>query len=194
VAELARACAERLPSRVGGTSMPEEMALFLSLFRGTVNPSSATIQSSILPIPCKTLSPSPLPCYPLPCTPNSIPAPSLTRTWPPFRPALPNLLTFQRSNVPTIFDLTPSKPPHPNPLLSCQQTASVNPLFATLTKLPASVANKRLTEGLTLLDATLTKNRGVGATAFPRFNHSARSAGNAGPQILNRRPRFPHPS
>jgi hypothetical protein len=35
--------------------------------RRAVNPSSATIQSSILPIPWKTLSPSPLPCYPLPC-------------------------------------------------------------------------------------------------------------------------------
>jgi hypothetical protein len=190
VAELARACAERLPSRVGGTSMPEEMALFLSLFRGTVNPSSAIIQSSILPIPCKTLSPSPLPCYPLPCTPNSIPAPSLTRTWPPFRPALPNLLTFQPAN-----DVqTPSNSSHPWPLLSRQRTAPVNPLSATLMKLPASVANKRLTAKLTPLAATLTKNRGVGVAAFQRFNRSARSAGIAGPQILVRGPRFPHTS
>ena len=36
----------------------------------------------------------------------------------------------------------------------------VSALDATLTYLPASVANKRLTSSLSLLDATLTKNRG----------------------------------
>jgi len=40
---------------------------------------------------------------------------------------------------------------------------SVTPLAATLRDLPASVANKRLTETLTPLDATLTKNTGVGS-------------------------------
>src|SRR6266849_8574854 len=39
----------------------------------------------------------------------------------------------------------------------------LSPLSATLTHLPASVANKRLTTGLSPLAATLTKNRGVGA-------------------------------
>jgi hypothetical protein len=37
---------------------------------------------------------------------------------------------------------------------------------ATLMNSPGSVANKRLTEWLTPLDATLTKNRGVGAPPF----------------------------
>ena len=58
--------------------------------------------------------------------------------------------------------LTLSQSPYPTPLLFCQQTAPINPLLATLMDLPASVANKRLTESLTLLDATLTKNTGVG--------------------------------
>jgi hypothetical protein len=128
-----------------------------------VDPSSATIRSSFLPIPCKTLSPSPLPCYPLPCTSKPTRArPSPNRTWPPSRSAFPNLQTFQRSNVPTIFDLTPSKFPHLSSLLSRQHNAPVNPLAATLMKRPASVANKRLTVKLTPLDATLTKNRGWG--------------------------------
>jgi hypothetical protein len=54
-----------------------------------------------------------------------------------------------------------SKSSHPVPLLSRQQPALLNPLAATLMNLPASAANKRLTAGLTPLDATLTKNRGV---------------------------------
>jgi hypothetical protein len=58
--------------------------------------------------------------------------------------------------------LTLSQSPYPTPLLFCQQTSPINPLLATLMDLPASVANKRLTESLTLLDATLTKNTGVG--------------------------------
>src|SRR5882762_8214701 len=44
--------------------------------------------------------------------------------------------------------------------------SSLSPLDATLIVLPASVANKRLTVELNLLDATLTKNRGVGAPPF----------------------------
>jgi|SRR5712692_4805533 len=39
--------------------------------------------------------------------------------------------------------------------------APVTPLAATLTDIPASVANKGLTSELSPLDATLTKNRGV---------------------------------
>src|SRR6267378_6374805 len=58
----------------------------------------------------------------------------------------------------------PFSPPnlsHPLALLSRQQCAPVSPLAATLMDLLASVAYKRLTAGLTPLNATLTKNRGV---------------------------------
>ena len=41
-------------------------------------------------------------------------------------------------------------------------TIPLSPLPATLIGAPASVANKRLTAQLNLLDATLTKNRGMG--------------------------------
>jgi hypothetical protein len=149
-------------SSFSGVAYPFAILLFAkggSLFASpctttAINPSSATIQSSILPIPCKSLSPSRLPCYPLPCIPYRIPEPS-------FLSALPNLSTFQRSNVPTIFDLISPKSSHPRPLLSRQQSASVNPLTATLMKSLATVVSKRLTAKLNPLDATLTKNRGV---------------------------------
>src|SRR6266404_4440054 len=58
--------------------------------------------------------------------------------------------------------LTPPKSSHPSQLLYRQQSAPISPLAATLMNLPASVANKRLTVGLSPLDATLTKNRGWG--------------------------------
>src|SRR5216684_1419181 len=63
--------------------------------------------------------------------------------------------------------LTPPESSHPSRLLSRQHNALVSPLAATLMNLPASVANKRLTGKLTPLDATLTKNRGVGYPAMP---------------------------
>jgi len=63
--------------------------------------------------------------------------------------------------------LTPPESSHPAQLLSRQQSAPVNPLAATLMDLPASVANKRLTAGLSPLDATLTKNRGGGHSRLP---------------------------
>src|SRR6266699_5689472 len=56
--------------------------------------------------------------------------------------------------------LTPPKSSHPRPLLSRQQPAPISPLAATLMDSPASVANKRLTSGLSPLNATLTKYRG----------------------------------
>src|SRR6266481_6027802 len=56
--------------------------------------------------------------------------------------------------------LTPPKSSHPTQFLSRPQSAPVSPLTATLMHPPASVANKRLTAGLSSLDATLTKNRG----------------------------------
>src|SRR5712664_2782109 len=59
--------------------------------------------------------------------------------------------------------LAPPKYSHPRPLLSCQHFVPISPLDATLMESPASVANKRLTARLSLLAATLTKNRGVGA-------------------------------
>ena len=58
--------------------------------------------------------------------------------------------------------LTSSRFSHPTQLLSRQQSAPVSPLTATLMNLSASIANKELTENLSLLDSTLTKNRGEG--------------------------------
>src|SRR5260370_504431 len=52
--------------------------------------------------------------------------------------------------------LTLPKSSHPTQFLSRQQSAPVSPLAATLMHPPASVANKRLTAGLSSLDATLT--------------------------------------
>src|SRR5467141_588136 len=57
--------------------------------------------------------------------------------------------------------LTPPKSSHPTQFLARPQSAPVSPLAATLMHPPASVANKRLTAGLSSLDATLTKNRGT---------------------------------
>jgi hypothetical protein len=68
--------------------------------------------------------------------------------------------------------LTSPKSPHPSELLSRQQSTPVNPLAATLMDLPASVANKRLTAGLSPLNATLTKNGGEGAlSTSQRLSH-----------------------
>src|ERR1700693_5663634 len=67
--------------------------------------------------------------------------------------------------------LTPPNFFHPKSLLSRQQFAPLTPLAATLMNSPASVANKRLMRCLNPLDATLTKNRGVGAAPF-RFGLS----------------------
>ena len=47
-------------------------------------------------------------------------------------------------------------------LLHFVASSSLSPLSATFTRLPASVANKRLTERLNPLDATFTRNRGWG--------------------------------
>src|SRR3981081_1001021 len=62
--------------------------------------------------------------------------------------------------------ITPSKPSYPTQLPFRQHFAHVSPLDATLMLSPASVANKRLRAKLNPLDATLTKNRGVGAPPF----------------------------
>src|SRR6266481_3775601 len=62
--------------------------------------------------------------------------------------------------------LTPSKPSHPKQLPFRQHFVRVSPLPATLMVFPASVANKRLTAELNPLDATFTKNRGVGSPPF----------------------------
>ena len=83
---------------------------------------------------------------------------------------------------------SPPKSSHPRPLLSRQQHAPVSPLAATLMDLPASVANKRLTQKLSPLDSALTKNRGVGGAMVnqppPAFNarsHNSQS-GTRSPQ------------
>src|SRR5580704_5353254 len=46
------------------------------------------------------------------------------------------------------------------PCPSPTPTVSLSPLDATLTNLPVTIANKRLTKTLSPLDATLTKYRG----------------------------------
>ena len=56
--------------------------------------------------------------------------------------------------------LTSSEFFHRTQLPSRQQSTAVNPLAATLMDFPASVANRRLTPGLSPLDATLTKKQG----------------------------------
>jgi hypothetical protein len=79
-----------------------------------------------------------------------------------------NLQTFQRANdrSSNTLEIFPS---HTFPLLTTAHP--VSPLAATLMELPASAANKGLTEILTPLDATLTKNRGVGPSlTFQRSN------------------------
>jgi hypothetical protein len=85
-----------------------------------------------------------------------------------FCPSQPsNLQTFQRANALSasrtqLLDAiqTPSNACHPRPLPSRQHRSPLSPLSAPLTDHRTSVANKRLTENLTPLDATLTKNRG----------------------------------
>ncbi len=59
--------------------------------------------------------------------------------------------------------LTLTNSSHRSPLLSRQQIAPLTPLAATLMDFPASVANKRLTAGLSPLAATLTENREEGS-------------------------------
>ena len=58
--------------------------------------------------------------------------------------------------------LPPSKSSNPAQLPFYKYIAPVNPLDATLAKLSTSVANKKLTGALTLLDATLTQKVGAG--------------------------------
>src|SRR6266446_5565486 len=55
---------------------------------------------------------------------------------------------------------------HPTQLLPRRHSVRVSPLAATLMVPLASVANKRLTVGVSPLDATLTKNRGEGVLFF----------------------------
>ena len=71
--------------------------------------------------------------------------------------------------------LTSSESYHPIQLPSRQRPAPLNPLAATLMDFHASVANKRLTPGLSPLAATLTKNRGVGSVIvnqLPLFSNA----------------------
>jgi hypothetical protein len=83
---------------------------------------------------------------------------------------------------------------HPRPLLSRQQSVGLSPLHATLMGLPASVANKRLTENLTPLDATLTKNTGVTSfqpKAFPSSRPASqtfRPSGDSSPRVFSLTP------
>jgi hypothetical protein len=56
-----------------------------------------------------------------------------------------------------------------------QRTCILTPLSATLMRHPASVANKRLTAWLNLLDATLTKNTGGRGRCHSRALRASRS-------------------
>src|SRR6266478_3075324 len=76
-----------------------------------------------------------------------------------------NVQTFQHSNPRYgsrmhLRDFQTSFTPKAFPC-HASENSPVSPLAATLMDLPASVANKRLTVGVSPLDATLTKNRGV---------------------------------
>jgi len=81
----------------------------------------------------------------------------------------------QPSNLPTCQHendvQTPSNSSHPWPLLFRQHNASISPLAATLMESPANIANKRLTANLTPLDATLTKNSGVGVPSISQHSN-----------------------
>jgi hypothetical protein len=63
--------------------------------------------------------------------------------------------------APHVVLRTPPRSSHLRRLLSRQHPARVSPLAATLMNLPTNVANKRLTAGLSPLDATLTRKRGI---------------------------------
>jgi hypothetical protein len=90
---------------------------------------------------------------------------------------------------------TPSKASHTRALLY-RQRAPLSPLAATLTDHPATVVNKRLAASLTPLDATLTKNQGVGASlTFQPSNVQMRSlhpACSCGTRSDPRPNSFPH--
>src|SRR6266436_9668982 len=75
------------------------------------------------------------------------------------RPRLP------RASMGHAILLTPSESSGLNWLLSYTLSTPVTPLDSTLTEFSVSVANKRLTESLNPLNATLTKNMGGGGAA-----------------------------
>jgi hypothetical protein len=66
--------------------------------------------------------------------------------------------------------LTPSRSSVLTQLPSCQQTAPINPLDATLADSLACAANKRLTPNLSPVDATLPTNPGVGSRTSQSSN------------------------
>jgi hypothetical protein len=165
--------------------------------------------SSTFPVPPIPLTPPPQPSNPQFCPfPVNHLAPldshailSRVRRIPsPPTVSHPHLATIssrssQPSNLPTCQRCSNSLKLFPSMALTLSLTDGPRKSFVCNTyELPASVANKRLTEKLTPLPATLTKNRGVGVAAFQRFSRSARSTGSAAPQILNGRQRFPHTS
>src|SRR5580704_7155 len=90
--------------------------------------------------------------------------------------------------------LTPPKPPYPRPLPFRQHPASLTPLNATLTESPLTAANKRLTPKLTRLDATLTKNTGVGATPSADLTSTVHCQPSLPPYFVTSLPRPPLPA
>jgi len=98
--------------------------------------------------------------------------------------------------------LTPPVSVRPHQLPSRQQSASVNPLEATLTASLASAVNKRLTKNVSPVNATLTKNRGEeppsslrssvssASQRYPSLCSSSQKEKGRGPQPPAHPPRF----
>ena len=138
------------PRRAGGRPVTRRDALgyriplVFGLQAITVQPFFPAVQPSISAFYCKLLDNLIKACYSPSCLLN---------------------LIFGRH----VVLLAPPKSSHPRSLLPGQHLRLISLLDATLMKLPVSVANKGLTVWLSLLDATLTKNTGVGAVCLWKF-------------------------
>jgi len=120
------------------------------------SPVLIAVQPSISTIYCKTLNNLISTCYPYYMIARTEPRSVYAEP----RSTCPDHL----GEIPTLSESVAHHPRRP------LATIGLSSLAATLTSLPASVANKRLTARLNPLDATLTKNTGVGipAARLPR--------------------------
>ena len=89
--------------------------------------------------------------------------PGLARHAVPLTPSIAASLSWPSCETEHAFSAKIAHAGRTNPLPALP-TIALSPLAATLTDLLANVANKRLTDKLTLLDATLTQKPGVGPT------------------------------
>ena len=130
------------------------------------------VQSSFPTIHCLILNQTLLPMLSFPCVygirsspvypePRRVLSPLGVAHCPSASSKLPSPC---RAEIPTL--LGPKVPA----LSGSLPTIALNPLAATLTDLPASVANKRLTVRLSPLDATLAKNTGLVGPPFQPEN------------------------